>query len=124
MKTEKLHDQEAKNAFYHFLHIIEKMPLGIIKLTQEQYEFAEKHLDLLQYYHPNIVYTLKPYKAYLIKGARHLKALKGEAAQVEERFIRDRRKKNRQAIVKAFDDLKRGYIEANEGLDKIKQLMK
>jgi hypothetical protein len=52
-----------------------------------------------------------------------LRALEGEAAQLEDRFLRDKTIKNRQAIVRAFDDMKRGYVAAGEGIERIRGLM-
>jgi len=103
-----------------------KLPPATYRVKESQLPALRQNLDELNRKDNAHTYEISADGKQLHKrtiGQQPLQVLTGEAAQLEDRFLRDKTIKNRQAIVRAFDDMKRGYVAAGEGLDRIKHLI-
>jgi len=109
--------------FYRFLHKMVQLKVGVHELTDAQFEYTQKNIDWLSEYHPQYVYTLKADKRWVIKKERQAEALIGTLADLEDRFIKDRKIPNRAEIRSTLDLAKRGFMQHDEAIEIINKLI-
>ncbi len=109
-----------------FIYLMMRKEAGTYKYRPEQIEKAAQYMQQLSDFDPHNLYTIDKQGNTITKESRTPQPLLGELADLEDRFVNDRRLAagNRQQVVWFFDEIKRGYLpQDKEMIDKMRRMI-
>jgi hypothetical protein len=119
-------EMETPEAMKFIYAMMRKSP-GAYQYKPEQIEKAEQYMQQLTDFDPHNIYSIDKENNLLKKETRTAKPLTGELAELEDLFIKDKSRaaKDRQYVVRLFNDIKTGYKEeTKEVIEELRLLIK